>query len=84
MLPFNVIELQPTRTYATPENAIKAVTKYAEGITYPGRAFNVLILDCRKGGMGADAEDRRYYPVLCNIASGFLHVALHSGFIVVN
>jgi hypothetical protein len=81
---FNVVDLPPARTYATPDNAIKAVKKWADKVSFAGRGFNVVVLDCRKGGQGSGAEDRRYYPVLINIHTDFLHVAIHSGFNVVN
>lgn len=81
---FNVVEIAPVRTYASRENAVKAVEKWTETVSFFGRAFNVVVLDCRKGGMGTDAEDRRYYPVLINVAKDFMHVAIHSPFNVVN
>lgn len=81
---FNVVDLPPARTYATPDNAIKAVKKWADKVVFEGRAFNVVVLDCRKGGQGSDAEDRRYYPVLINIHTNFLQQAIFSGFNCVN
>ena len=75
MAHFNVVTLQPTKTYASAANALKAIQKYAESINYPGRAFNVLMQTTPEG---------RFFPVIINVDTGFFHLAIHSGFCVVN
>jgi len=76
MAHFNVITIEPTKTYATATNAEKAVTKWAarfDGAT--DRIFNVIMLTTPEG---------RFYPLLCNINKEYFQQVIHSGFNVVN
>ena len=72
---FNVVQLQSTKTYATPATAEKAVRKWVERFEGQTREFNVFIMPTEGG---------RCFPVLCNISQSFFQRALHSGFSLVN
>lgn len=74
---YGVIDLQPVKTYASKENAIKAVEKKFVNLKSDTRLFNVVILP---------TEDGRFFPVLCNCSqsNGGFQIAIHSGFNVIN
>lgn len=57
-------DLKSTRNYGTPERAQKEVESKLKGLIAAGVVFNILIVSQRKGGMGTDAEDLRYIPIL--------------------
>lgn len=71
---YNFIDIEPVRTYATVDNARKAVDKRMELVSRPSpeRAFNVAIME-HKG---------RFFPLLCNCND--LQLAIWTGFNVVN
>jgi hypothetical protein len=75
MAHFNVITIEPVKTYATAENATKAVKKYADRFTCTDRIFNVIMMTTPEG---------RFYPLLCNIHRDYFAQVIHSGFSVVN
>ena len=74
---YGVVDLQPVKTYATKENALKAVQKKFVNLKSDTRLFNVVILP---------TEDGRFFPVLCNCSqsNGGFQIAIHSGFNVIN
>lgn len=82
-------DLKTTKNYASPESAQKQVEKALARLINVGVMFNILIVAQRKGGMGTDAEDLRYIPLLscfrtpASFAGGPLQAALwaaNSGF----
>lgn len=76
MATFNLITFEPSKTYATAENALKAVAKYAERFSNSNaHLFNVI--------MGT-TPDGRFYPMLCNINKDYFQLVIHSGFNCVN
>lgn len=82
MAVFNVLKLTPVKTYATHDNAVKAVEKRVKdwvpaGGTDKDLLFNVIILQDDSG---------RYFPVICNtgIHSDGFYLALRAGFNVIN
>ena len=79
---FNIIDIEPVRTYATRENAIKAVQKKFCGIVDGPRMFNVVIMERRNPPPGPDGV--RYFPLLCNIREEFFQQAIHCGFNIIN
>lgn len=74
---FNVIKLEPSKTYASAANAEKAVTKWADRAFGGTNAlvFNVIMMTTAEG---------RFYPLLCNINKEYFHIVIHSGFNCVN
>jgi hypothetical protein len=76
---FRVITFTPNKSYATAENAIKALDKALEkrgfGPDIKERPFNVFIQQTPEG---------RYFPVICNITPAHFHWVLHIGFCLVN
>lgn len=61
-----LITITPNKTYASEANAIKAVEKKFPlmATAHPAyRDLTYFIHSVRKGGMGTDAEDLRYFPV---------------------
>lgn len=76
------VQLTPTKTYATPENAVKAVEKrVAEWVPIGGtkdtQVFNIIVMR---------HSDGRYFPVICHTGinrDGF-YLALRAGFNVIN
>lgn len=76
------VQLTPTKTYATPENAVKAVEKrVAEWVPIGGtkdtQVFNVIVMQ---------HSDGRYFPVICHtsICPDGMQLAIWSGFNVIN
>ena len=57
-------DLKYVKHYSTPELAQKQVEKTLRGYILAGLVFNIVIVEQRRGGMGADAEDRRYIPLI--------------------
>lgn len=57
-------DLKHTKHYGSPERAQAEVEKKLKGLIDAGVVFNILIVSQRKGGMGTDAEDLRYIPLL--------------------
>ena len=57
-------ELGNVKHYASPEAAKHFVEKNLANFIKAGVMFNILIVEQRRGGMGADAEDRRYIPII--------------------
>lgn len=63
-------DLKLTKSYKTPERAVFEVQKALKPMLDNGTMFNVLIVAQRKGGMGTDAEDLRYVPLLSSFRGG--------------
>ncbi len=53
------------RNYDSPERAQAGVENGLADLIQRGVTFNIIVVEQRKGGPGADAEDRRYIPLLC-------------------
>ena len=78
---FNEFDFEPVKTYATRDNAIKAVQKWADKFDFKGRAFNVMVVTVRDF---SHVNVTRFCPVMINIDKDFLQNAIHSGFNVIN
>lgn len=57
-------DLRHVRHYSSAKMAETQVTKELADIREQGVEFNIIIVEQRKGGDKADAEDRRYVPLL--------------------
>lgn len=77
----NLINLTPNKTYATRENAIKAVEKKFPSSVREYSELTYFLQEVRKGGDGTDAEDRRFFPVF--IGERALRAMVHFHFHVV-
>lgn len=55
-------DLRTTKSYSSPEAAERAVR--ACMLNFTEVMFNILVVAQRRGGMGTDAEDLRYVPLL--------------------
>lgn len=81
---FNTFDFQPVKTYASRENAEKAVANWAKNEEFEhGRAFNLMIVEVHAPSLSKQ-QQVRYCPVICNVDSRFFHVVIHSGFNVIN
>lgn len=83
---FNVITIEPIKTYATAENAVKAVQKRFAATLDGPRMFNVVVLEHRMppGNDYSDLAVTRYFPLICNIREEHFQQVLHCGFNLIN
>lgn len=58
-------DLRYSRHYSSPEQAKIQTEKALADLIAAKVVFNIIVVEQRKGGMGSDAEDRRYIPLLC-------------------
>lgn len=60
----STINLGNVRHYASLEAAQHFTERNLSSLIESGLVFNILVVQQRRGGMGTDAEDIRYVPII--------------------